>query len=134
MNLDSKQIKELVIEPVIHIDEIINSVDDVINYIVYEEAHVEPEIYITEISHVLRIRSAELHFSQWKILKAQSSLVIAHVEPERHEALDLLAKTELKLLIASLKSVLDYEKCDFRCYKCVSDWDESSLDEELMEV
>jgi hypothetical protein len=132
MRLSNEIIKQMVVQPERHINKIISHIDDVINYVLYEEGYVEPEIYITETSNVLLMRSVESHFSQWKMLKAQLSFVIAHIEPERHKALKLLSKKELKLLIASLKRVLDYEKCTFHCNESGLDFDESLLDEELI--
>jgi hypothetical protein len=129
--LTNEKIKEIIIQSDEHIDEIINNIDDVINYIVHKEVYNDPEISITEISRVLSMRSVESHLAHWKMLKAQFSLVEAHIEPERHEAINLLSKKELKLLIATLKSILDYEKCAFHYNENISGCDESSLDEEL---
>lgn len=131
MKITNKKIKFVILQPEKHIDEIILNIDDVIHYILYEEMSIEPEMFITEISRVLSMRSVKLHLAHFKILKAQLSLVEAQIEPERHEAIKSLSNQVLKLFIASLKISLNYEKCASYCGISSLDLDESLLDEGL---
>jgi hypothetical protein len=130
--LTNERIKEIIVQPEKHIDEIIGHIDDIFDFIVSEETYLEPEISLTRISNVFSMRCVELHFCRWKMFKAELSLVVPYVEPERHEALNALSKKEFKLLLASLKNVLDYKKCVFQCNKNMLDEDEISSDEEFM--
>ena len=132
MEKNTKKIRQIILQPEKNLDEIITNIDNVINYTVHGEKYIDPEISITKISRALSMRSLELHLAHWKMLKAQLSMVEAHIEPERHEKINFLSKKVLKALMESLKNVLDYEKCTFYSKENLFYLDKSLLDEELV--
>ncbi len=117
MSINNKTIEEMIEQPKKHLDDIVSNIDDVVNYILFEKGHIDEELYLTELYQVFSIRNVESHFTQWKTLKAHLYMVEAIAEPERYQAIEFLLEKELKMLIASLESILDHEKCVFRCDK-----------------
>ena len=92
MGKNKTRIRQIILQPEKYLDEIITNIDYVIKYIVHGERYIEPEISITKISRALSMRSLGLHLAHWKMLKAQLSMVEAHIEPERHEKINFLSK------------------------------------------